>query len=165
MLTGLAAFIALQIAASVLLQRRFPGVLDPNYALRLARIHRAARAGPKKPLAVVMLGSSRTYHGLASDDLTESLSRELGRPVSVVNAGLPACGPITELLLWRRLRRDGVRPDLLLVEVLPGRVSEADTVYEVSGGRMPADRLRWTDLPLLERYAAGTRRASGATCF
>ncbi len=72
-----------------------------------------------------MLGSSRTCHGLAADELHERLSRELGRPVSVVNAGLPGSGPFTELLLWRRLRRDGVRPDLLLVEVLPGLLSDA----------------------------------------
>ncbi len=64
---------------------------------------------------------------------------------------------MTELLLWRRLRRDGVRPNLLLVEVLPGLLSEARTVYEGSGKRMPADRLRWTDLSLLERYQSGAR--------
>ncbi len=156
-LTGLAAFAALQVVAAVALERRLPGMIDPDYGARLSRIRKAHADHAKNALTVVMLGSSRTYHGMASDELHESLSRALGRQVSVVNAGLPGAGPFTELFLWRRLRRDGVRPDLLLVEVLPGLVSDARTVHDLSEDRMPADHLLWSDLPLLERYQAGTR--------
>ncbi len=154
-LTALAAFAVLQIAAAIVLERWFPGMIDPDYGVQLAHIRRDKKGA--NGLTVVVLGSSRAYHGMATDELSESLSRELGRPVSVYNGALPGCGAITELLTWRRLQRDGVRPDLLLVEALPGFLRDDATLYELSETRMPANHLRWTDLPLLDRYRAGTR--------
>ena len=71
--------------------------------------------------------------------------------------GPARCGTFHGAFSLARLRRDGVRPDLLLVEVLPGLVSDARTVHDLSEDRMPADHLLWSDLPLLERYQAGTR--------
>jgi hypothetical protein len=158
LLTGAALFAVLQIAAAVALELWFPGAIDPDYGGRFWRIAqgRAAEAGHSR--TVVMLGSSRTYYGLDAGALNAPLSRELGRPVTVVNFGFTGAGPVTELLMWRRLRQDAIRPDLVLVEVLPGYLSSSFPVDETSEAAMPADRLRWHDLALLERYGAGRAR-------
>ena len=105
-----------------------------------------------------MLGSSRTYYGLEAERLDAPLSQQTGRPVSVVNFGFPGGGPLSELLTWRRLRRDGVRPNLVLIEVFPAFLSSTFLVDDAREERMPVDRLRWHDLSMLERYGTGRAR-------
>jgi hypothetical protein len=66
-----------------------------------------------------MLGSSRVGDGLRSSDVGRQLGRDLGRDVLVFNFGVPGCGPVKSLLFFERLRAEGVKPDLLLIEVVP----------------------------------------------
>jgi hypothetical protein len=157
LLTATAFFVVLQIVAAAL-GLWFPATVDPDYASRFQRIQQGRIADPEHTRTVVMLGSSRTYYALRAADLDAPLSREVGRPVSVVNFGFTGAGPLTELLTWQRLQQDGVRPDLLLIEVLPPFLSSSFPIDEISEDRMPADRLRWQDLALLERYGAGRKR-------
>jgi hypothetical protein len=56
------------------------------------------------------------------------------------------------LLTWQRLRRDGVRPDLLLIEVMPPQFSREDEQQDMSEKGLPAERLSWSDLDLVQRY-------------
>jgi hypothetical protein len=156
LLSGLAIFAALQLTAAVLLELRFPDWTDPDYGIRLRGIRQSQAAGPAHR-TVVVLGSSRAYQGLDNEALSRLLPDALGTPVSVVNCALPGAGPMTELLLWRRLLRDGVRPDLLVVEVLAPRLFAGCTLAELSEVSLPVDRIRWSDLALIERYRAGTR--------
>ena len=156
-LTGLAAFAALQIMAAAALELWAPGIIDPDYGARLQAIRAGRNTSTQRPATIVMLGSSRAYYGFVTRELGASLSEELGRPVRLVNAAQAGSGPVTELLTWKRLQRDGVRPHLLLVEVLPGLLSDAHARYELSEARMPEQRLFCLDLPLIERYAAGAR--------
>jgi hypothetical protein len=158
LLTGAALFAVLQIAAAVALELWFPGAIDPDYGSRFWRIGHGHAAEAEPPRTVVMLGSSRTYYGLDAEALNSPLSRDLGRPVSVVNFGFTGAGPVTELLTWRRLQRDGVRPDLLLIEVLPAFLSSACGGDDLNEDRMPTNRLRWHDLALLDRYGVGRKR-------
>ncbi len=72
--------------------------------------------------------------------------------MSVLNFGEAGTGGVSQLMTWRRLRRDGVRPDLVLVEAWPRALDEANLPAELSEDRIPASRLRWFDLPLLRRY-------------
>ena len=102
-LTGLAVFAGLQLAAAALCEWVTPGAVDPDYRSRLARVEKGRAAEPEHTSTVVMLGSSRTYYALHAESLNEPLSRELRRPVSVVNFGFAGVGPVMELLTWRRL--------------------------------------------------------------
>src|SRR5947209_12727446 len=95
-LTGLAFFAALQLGTAVVLERWFPGAIDPDYGARLARLQRGRAADPAHTRTVVVLGSSRVYYGLAPEVIEGPLGRELGRPVSVVNFGLAGAGGLTE---------------------------------------------------------------------
>jgi hypothetical protein len=156
--SGLAVFAALQLGLAAGIEYGFGQVRDPLYGSRLLRIERRLHAAPLKPWIVVMLGSSRTQWGFRMGDSAKAAWNEVdGRPVAAFNFGVAGGGPLTQLLLWKRLLRDGVRPDLLLVEVtahlLDGRVSPQD----FSALRLPVNQLYRRDLPLIERYA-GTDR-------
>jgi hypothetical protein len=65
-------------------------------------------------------------------------------------------GPVTALLNWRRLQRDGIRPDLVLVEVLPVTLAGQHPPPELECLH-PTASLWWEDLDLVERYASGER--------
>ena len=66
-----------------------------------------------------MLGSSRTLNALCGTTIDAELQRDLGQQVIVFNLGSTGVAPPAELLTFGRLVRDGVRPDLLLIEVFP----------------------------------------------
>jgi hypothetical protein len=130
---------------------------DTNYGGRLERLRlRLQAAGPERRL-VVALGTSRLEQGLYGRSIEGELGKRLGRSVVIANFGRAGNGPCCSMLTWRRLRRDGVRPDLLVVEVLPALVS-----LNVSGGDLEAEKfpetcLSWADLDVIERYASARR--------
>jgi hypothetical protein len=151
LLTALGAFAGLQLALAAAVETVLTDLKDPLYDCRLERLRRCAAGG--EPRRVVMLGSSRTLVGFKAAGLEGPLGDALGRPAAAFNFGVAGAGPLTELLTWRRLRRDGARPDLLLVEVLPPLLNASVPPAELNADRLPTDRLRWSDLPLLERFA------------
>ncbi len=158
LLSGVAVLALLQIAATVALELSSPRGIDPDYASRFQRIRRGQAADPEHTHTVVMLGSSRTYYGLQAEKLDEPLSKELGEPVSVVNFGYTGAGPMTELLTWRRLQRDGVQPRLLLLEVLPALLSRTCPTDDTKKEQMPSERLNRRDLKLLVSHGANKTR-------
>ena len=95
---------------------------DPLFGDKHAKLSQriAARTnGGGKPLSVVCVGSSRTCYAIRGDALERTLERSADRPVAAFNFGIPAAGPVTNLITVRRLLVDGDRPDLLVLEVMP----------------------------------------------
>ena len=123
-----------------------PEVHDPHYGYKAPVLLRRT-AG--RPLTVVMLGSSRTLNGFEAGRLEKYLARELGLPVVVFNFGSPGAGPFTELLYWHRLESEGLRPDLLLVEVLPPLLNGNNPT---EGQWLSPWRLWRPELSMLVRY-------------
>jgi hypothetical protein len=158
LLSGTILFFVLQIAAAFAIEIWHPSAIDPDYAARFQRIPQGRSADREPPRTVVMLGSSRTYYGLEAERLHAPLSRQSGRPVSVVNFGFTGAGPMTELLTWRRLQRDGVRPGLVLIEVLPPYLSSTFSVDDTREDAMPTDRLDWNDMALLQSLGVDRTR-------
>jgi hypothetical protein len=156
LLSGLAVFAALHAGLGAALTAGPHLLRDPDYGLRAERVRRRLRADPP-PRAVVLLGSSRTLFGAQAATLEGTLTEGLHRPTAVFNFAVGGGGPVTELLTWRRLRRDRIRPDLVLIEVVPLFLSETCAVDETSAERLPAERLAHSDLGLVERYAGGRR--------
>jgi hypothetical protein len=80
--------------------------------------------------------------------------------VVAFNFANPGTGPLRTLLLWHRLRRQGLRPDLLVAEVLPALLG--DDYDDLTEQITPTCTLCWDELPILQRYAgpgrAGLRR-------
>jgi hypothetical protein len=156
-LCGLAAFSVLQLGLSVVVEISLPEIRDPIYGHRLHLVQNSLRAGPSKPWTVLMMGSSHVEWGFRVEKSQEkNWSEILGHPVATFNFGLAGSGVLTEVLTWDRLRRDGVRPSLLLIEVFPVLLSGRPGDY--SEGFLPTHRVAWGDLPLIERYAGSDRK-------
>ncbi len=148
---GLGLFVAMQLGLQLLIARRLPEFRDPPYWTKHHALQRRLESAPVPPVTVVMLGSSRTAFGLDGQLLEGELGRALGRPAVVFNLGVYGSGPVSQRVFLRRLLADGVRPDLLLVEVLPALLHDEEPPEEVH--RLPAERLQWEDLPVVRRYA------------
>src|SRR5262249_38729007 len=143
---ALAAFAALNAGLALAIPRWLPELRDPAYAYKARRLLRRAAAGPRQPLTVVMLGTSRTAYGLDGKRLEGRYAADLGRPVVVFNLGIPGGGAVTELITLRRLLAAGLRPDHLLVEVIPaflaGQPGAPREVQRLAPARLGAGELR-----------------------
>jgi hypothetical protein len=148
LLWAVAIFALGQAALAVAIDWRFSEIRDPPYGYKERRLlRRLLVTGGTRP-TVVMVGSSRTENGLRGHDAERMLAGSDGSPV-VFNFGLMATGPATELLTVRRLLARGVRPDLLLVEVLPTLLAGQVTTADLSN--LSADHLWYSDLAPLKR--------------
>ena len=154
LLAGLVAFAALQGGLALAVEGWLPELRDPYYVYKAARLRQRLTAASPRPLTVVMVGSSRTTFGLKGGDVEPRLGREVQAPVALYNFGLIGAGPLTELMTLRRLLADGIRPDLLLVEIHPCLLA-GDVPGEVR--RLTAGRVYRRELSFLARYGAPRR--------
>jgi Protein of unknown function (DUF1574) len=150
LLSGLAAFLLGQLVLALAIEFALPELRDPEYGTRIRLLQERYRSlRRKRPFTVVVLGSSRITFGLRTDLIEAELSRQCQRPVLVFNFGITGGGPFLELLQLERLLKEGIRPDLLLVEVVPpflaGQVPQGI-------GRLPVSRFWLGELPALEHY-------------
>lgn len=122
LLWALLAFAAGQSLFALALERWRPAWRDREYGAKLAGLRRRLARHPGRPLAL-MLGSSRTFYGLRADRL-DGLPGPDGRPLVAFNFGLAAAGPLRQTACLQGLLDEGIRPDLLLVEVLPPLLNE-----------------------------------------
>jgi hypothetical protein len=151
-LCGGATFIVIQLGLTLVMEGWLPQLRDPNYAFKAARLEqriRAAKARGNPARVVVMLGSSQVDYGLRGALVEESLSAAAGQPVILFNLGIPNDGPLNELLNLERLLADNVRPDLVLIEVLPALLAEHANRH-IDG--IPAERLGLGDRAILRRH-------------
>jgi hypothetical protein len=139
-MVGLALFFSIQICTGVAIRAEWSPLRDPLYFDRLALLKKypAFRPGPNplpdKPVTVLFIGTSRTLHGVDAKAAATYLTGLVGRPVEVFNFGQAGAGPVTTAVYLRRLMQDGVKPDVVLVEVHP--------VY-LAGQRPDAPETRW----------------------
>jgi hypothetical protein len=155
-LYALGAFVLLQVGLAVWLEDGGMAMRDPEFAAHLKRLL-ASQNRRDHPSLVLMLGSSRTQLGLKAVELQQQLTRNLGRPVAAHNFGCPGAGGVSQLFTWDRLRRNGVHPALVLVEVHPGLLNARYPNMELSETRLPTSRLSRSDLRDVERFAGSTR--------
>lgn len=103
-----------------------PRLKDPAYGDKWAKLRKQLAERPGERL-VLSLGSSRTLLGFHGQHAENEIAARTGERVIAFNFGTPAAGPVTELVYLRRLLDAGVRPDLLLVEVMPGLCADGPT--------------------------------------
>ena len=142
---GFAVFAALQLAFGLLAEAR-PQVRDPLYGDKLAKLRRRLRELPGDKL-VVMLGSSRTGLAFHAANVEQQLTG-----VVAFNFGVPSAGPVTQLVYFERLLRDGVTPDLLLVEVLPSLLAVTPDGVPRESALLFGDRLTFSECDSVCRY-------------
>jgi hypothetical protein len=102
---------------------------------------------------VIALGSSRVAMGLRA----EATAHRPDAPL-LFNFGLIGGGPIMELVCLRRLLADGIRPDLVLVEVWPPFWVHRGPLREVN--RIELDRLTVADMRLVRRFIPDARNVT-----
>ena len=117
---------------------------DPEYGHRLIRVREIQNETPQRPL-VLVLGTSRTQNAIhpAAMRLGDDSPR-------VFNFGQSGAAPLTVLLTLRRLLEDGIRPQSVLVEVLPAWLAK-DGPAEVQFHETVA-RLSYSDVRDLTPY-------------
>jgi hypothetical protein len=116
LLWGVIFYVVVQLVANYLVNLGRP-LWAEVWRTKWPRLCEVAENETDRPL-VVMLGSSRTDCALQAGRLNEGSSPDV-KPFRIYNFGVPLGGPISELLHLRGLIDRGIRPRLLLVEVLP----------------------------------------------
>ena len=151
-ITFVTAVFAANLALIAALEHATPRWHDPEYGKRLGLLRARQREHPGRPL-VVALGSSRVAIGLHA----ASLPAESSGPL-LFNMALVGSGPVMELLAFRRLLADGVRPDAVLVEYWPAFLHEADDYHEAA--RFDLHRLRPCDERTVREYFPAARQSA-----
>src|SRR5262245_51213189 len=141
---GVLLFVALQGGAFVLVRAARPAVVDPHGGELIARAIEREQTLSPDARRIVFVGSSRFQWGLRARALQDLLNQTNGRRVEVFSHARPGAGAITHLHAWRQMRREGVRPDLLVVEVIP-------SLLAAPLDRPEAAVIDWRDLRVLCR--------------
>jgi hypothetical protein len=149
-LSGLAAVLALNLGLLAAVEL-IPRLRDPFYGDKARRLWQRLRESTEKPITVVMIGSSRTGVGFHAKLAEEQLARTFSRPMVVFNFGNPSAGPVTNLLYLRRLLAEGLRPDYLLIEVMPPFLA-AERPEPLERAGFATHRLKRDELELAVRY-------------
>ncbi len=147
---GIATFLALQLGLAMAIDKWLPELRDPMYGYRFHQLRRRTLDVSPRPPTVVMLGTSRTELGMMGARIEEYLTDELGMRPVVFNFGISGGGPLTEMVMLERLLAEGIRPDLVLIEVLPTTL--AGQVGSQEAARLTVDRLFLGDLAVVGRY-------------
>ena len=140
-LSGLLFVVLVHLGFNVALETERPGWRDPEYGARLGLLRTLRDEHPERPLAVA-IGSSRTQMGLRPDVMGDLDG------MSVFNFGIAGCGPLGEWLTLNRILDAGIKPDYLLIEVLPPALHQDGDGSDF----VDVSRLSLDDLELLEPY-------------
>jgi hypothetical protein len=116
-----------------------PEITDTDYHTKLQIVRTAQAEHPDRPLGLV-LGSSRMTLAFEPEQLTDP------EGVYWVNAAHVGAGPILSRVILHRLFRDGVRPAVVVLEVMP-------TYFVKENGRFVTGHFAVADFPIARRYS------------
>ena len=147
---GLAVFLALNVGLSLGILMAWPELRDPIYHQKAGPLKARTVAVEPRPLTLLALGTSRMEAGLQARILEDATKVELGQPLVAYNFAAGGAGPMMRLIFLRRLLAEGVRPDLVLLEVFPPTLTRHSETYEF--GRIPGTRLSMEELDIIRRF-------------
>jgi hypothetical protein len=136
-------FVALQLVLAAVIDWRLPRLYDEEYGVRLAALRARREAEPDRPLLLVV-GTSRVGMGFAPEVLPE-LRTPGGLRALPFNFSHLASGPVLNLMLVRRLLAEGIRPEWLVLEIVPASLAH-------ESASMAATMAAAGDLPVALRY-------------
>ena len=151
MIWGAVAFVAVQAVVAASADLLAPEIYDPEYAARLARLQARHAEHPDRPL-LLMLGSSRTGQLFRPEQLPP-ITDAGGRTVLPFNFSRNGGGPVYSRLAYERLCRRNLKPDWVVIELMPALMTARYERYFYTS--ITAGELRD-----LARYISG-RRAVG----
>lgn len=143
-----AVLVLFQVAFHYPIAQWFPHVRDVEYGKKIARLKQiAAEKSPDRPL-VVAFGSSLTAMGFCPAAINDS--SEPARPVCY-NFAINSCGVVVQLLCLQRILDQGLRPDLVLIELSPYFLTREKNLVN-DGEFLPPGRVVPCDFRVLDRY-------------
>jgi hypothetical protein len=142
-LWSLASFLGLQLALNVYMESRHAEVYDPEYRDRVVLLRQRVAENPERPLLLVV-GSSRIMTGVSPEVLPplETINGAQPLPINFAHSG---SGALHNLVIVRRLLREGFEPKWLVVEVVPYLLPAAQ---QATLAKMALAQ----DLPVMQRY-------------
>jgi hypothetical protein len=153
LLWAIAAYALGQLGLTVFIAACLPPAAGPACPHSLiAVLKQRQEEAPDRPL-IVMIGSSRVERGFDAQRLEE----QSPQPVIAFNLGIQASGPVNTLLVVKRMRAQGIRPDLLLVEVSPTLLAE-QCRERWEEPTIHGDCLTYAELAALESYGCSAAR-------
>lgn len=141
-------FAASQIGLAAAESWYYPFFRDPEYGYRFVKLQRRVISSQGKPITVLMLGSSRTFNGFCGGPIEQELCQRTGQPIALFNFGIPAAGPVMQLMVLNRLLQNGIRPDGILLEVMPPYLAGPNSTWSVAS--LSLSRLWSCDLSILQ---------------
>ena len=138
-----AAYLACQVALALYTEAQIPEIYDREYRDRLMLLRQRVKEDPVRPLLLVV-GSSRITTDFRPETLPP-LHTAAGEQPLPFNLSHSGSGPLLNLMLLRRVLREGFTPRWVVVEVVPSLLG--------TSGRSSAAKLAQAgDLPTLHRY-------------
>ncbi len=119
---GLLAFLAMQIGYTFIAGPNCIDSRDPQYDVKFSKLRARLAEEHHRPL-ILVLGSSRSVQGISPKAMQPS-SADAHSPM-VFNFAMTGMGPRQQLVLLRRILAQGIRPDGILIEVLPPILCQA----------------------------------------
>lgn len=119
------ALVALNLGLAATLDRQ-PALRDPIYYAKEDLLAKRLAGESHDRVVVVALGSSRTGNAFHPITAEREISRATGKRCVAFNISLPGGGPVTQLVHLRRLLKRGIKPDIVLVEIIPSMCAERD---------------------------------------
>jgi hypothetical protein len=150
-------YVVVLVAFAVALNYWHP-TIHTGGIVKLDQLRRVAAQAPDRPL-LVMLGSSRT-DGLFQASRLNGLPTSTGQPLLAYNFGVPMYGAMREWYCLRQLVAAGIRPRLLLLEVVAPFVNES---HKGLASEENWIRPQWLDLSEL-LFLRGYVRCPGPMC-
>jgi hypothetical protein len=137
--------LALNLGFGLLLDHGPPHLRDPEYGLRLNALRARLKEHAGRPL-VAVIGSSRTAMGVRPDVV------ESGEGPLLFNLSSAGAGPVTQLMILRRLQHDGITPAAVVLEYWPP-FFRGDSAYR-EDSRLNPSRLRPEDERTVDEFFA-----------
>ena len=138
----LAAFLGMELAFLIVVEITRPGLYDQEYGVRINLLDRQTKAHPERPVLLVV-GSSRIGLGFLPETLPP-LKTPDGRDVLTFNYSHLGAGPRMNLLQVRRALKAGVKPEWIVLEIVPGGLGhEGSQATWATATDLPG-LLRWT---------------------
>jgi hypothetical protein len=141
-LSTFAAFSALTVGLNIALDTFGARWRDPEYGHRLRELKPMVKKSQRQ--CVVALGSSRSQMGFNP----AKMGLDSDQDPLVYNLSQAGCGPPQQYLNLCRLLRDGVRPDYLLVEILPPVMANRGPIEK----SFQVEKLSYQDLQTVSHY-------------
>jgi hypothetical protein len=145
---GIVAFAGIQLGLSIRMDRQQPELRDPEYGYKLIRLNSLRAQAPDRPLQLV-LGSSRSGMGFSGKVFEEYAEGDTAVPLTF-NFSMTGGGPMLELMTLKRVLRAGIRPDRVIIEILPPLLNDMGPLGEAV--MLNINRLGWDDLAVIEQY-------------